>query len=342
MPRPGRGGTDTDRNKRSLSYRTSTRLEISNLIQHPTYGNILREYGQIQSGYWTDPDIQSLSSDARLLGAYLLTGPHSNGLGCFRLPNGYVEEDLGWSPERVGKGFGELFEIGFSTRCGITGFVLIPKFIRWNPISNGNVAKARRKEFNLVPKKASIYSDLCLSLLEHGKYFGEQFETLLQTLAKPYTKQDPDPDPTQNLPRKDPEPENNKGSAVAKNPPSTPKNALSTETWSAYSQAYDGRYGVEPVRNAKVNGQLSQLVKRLGGDMAPVVAAFYLTHNNSYYIRQGHSVDCLLADAEKLHTECVTGNAITGVKARQLERTNNNLDVVNELIAEARQQGAPQ
>lgn len=144
----------------------------------------MREYGQIQCSFWSDTDIQALSDQAKLLAAYLLTGPHSNGIGCYRLPDGYVQADFGWTSETVSKGFAELFQIGFCKRCERTDFVLIPKFLKWNPVANANVAKARQKEYESVSKKSSIYNELSASLLRFGNHWANPFETLLKGLAK--------------------------------------------------------------------------------------------------------------------------------------------------------------
>jgi hypothetical protein len=158
----------------------------------------VREYGQIQSSFWTHPDIQTLCDQGKLLATYLLTGPHSNGLGCFRVPNGYLSGDLGWDQKTISKGFAELFEIGFAMRCEQSSYVLIPKYLHWNPIANANVAKAREKEFAQIPKTISIYSELCKSILDYGNYLDNRFETVLER----YTKQDPtqtQPNPTQDI-----------------------------------------------------------------------------------------------------------------------------------------------
>jgi hypothetical protein len=109
--------------------------------------------------------------------------------------------------------------------------------------------------------------------------------------------------------------------------------AACRETWKSYSTAYFDRYGTEPVRNAKVNGQVKQFVQRIGFVESPHVSAFFLTHNNAYYAGRMHSVDCLLADAEKLRTEWATGNAITQTKARQMDKTQSNKDAVGEALA---------
>lgn len=111
------------------------------------------------------------------------------------------------------------------------------------------------------------------------------------------------------------------------------KKQANAETWKAYSDAFFARYETEPVRNAKVNGQIAQLVARLGADEAPQVARFYLGHNDAYYVRKAHSIDCLLADAEKLRMEWATNRRITGAKAKQVESTQANVDSMNEALA---------
>ncbi len=111
--------------------------------------------------------------------------------------------------------------------------------------------------------------------------------------------------------------------------------APTVDTWNSYSAAYFQRYGVEPVRNAKVNGQLSKFLQRIPKDEAPEVAAYFLHHNNSYYIRCGHSVDCLLKDAEKLRTEWVTNSQITQTHANQTDKTQANFSVFDKLKGEA-------
>lgn len=102
-------------------------------------------------------------------------------------------------------------------------------------------------------------------------------------------------------------------------------NPLNVATWNAYASAYHDRYGVEPVRNATVNGQIANFVKRIG-ENAPHVAAHYVTGNSSFYLTKGHGVGPMLADAEKLHTEWATGRRVTQSAARQADRSQSNLD----------------
>ena len=71
--------------------------------------------------------------------------------------------------------------------------------------------------------------------------------------------------------------------------------------WTAYSAAYRERYGVDPVRNGTINGQLAHLVRRLG-DETPDVARYYLDLEDGLYRREGHSVGMLLKHCEHLRT----------------------------------------
>lgn len=144
----------------------------------------MREYGQIQCSFWTDPDIQQLSDGAIRLAAYLLTGPHSNALGCYRLPSMYLMADFNWTAEQAEEHFQELEAIGFCQRCEATGFVLLPKFLRWNPIVNGNIATARAKDFDAIPTRSAIHNDLCRALLTYGNHFSDGFKRRLEALLK--------------------------------------------------------------------------------------------------------------------------------------------------------------
>jgi len=162
----------------------------------------MREYGQIQCAFWTNPQTQDLSAEGKLLACYLLTGPHSNGIGCYRLPVGYVTADLGWANETVSKTLSELSENGFAYRCERTGFVWIPGFLRWNPVSNGNVATARVKEFEQTPGSFGFMEGLVADLLAYGCHWKEPFRNRLETLCEGFGKQEPtrtrpEPDPTQ-------------------------------------------------------------------------------------------------------------------------------------------------
>ncbi|WP_152038175.1 hypothetical protein [Paraburkholderia hospita] len=109
-------------------------------------------------------------------------------------------------------------------------------------------------------------------------------------------------------------------------------------TWAAYSEAYAARYGVEPIRNATVNSQMANFVKRVGMVEAPAIARFYVSHSNRFYVQHMHFVGSMLADAEKLRTEWVTQRQMTSTEAAQADRTAANFNAMAPLFAEARAQ----
>jgi sucrose-6-phosphate hydrolase SacC (GH32 family) len=165
----------------------------------------MREYGQIQCAFWQSQDAQQWTDAGKLLAAYLMTGPHSNGLGCYRCPDGYVMADLGWTQERVSEGFAELSRRGFAYR--FEGVVFIPGFLRWNKVANGNVAAARMAEFEALPK-GEAKARVAGAILNYVKHLGNDYRTVLQTVAETVTETVPptvtqtEPNPTQ--PRENP------------------------------------------------------------------------------------------------------------------------------------------
>lgn len=109
--------------------------------------------------------------------------------------------------------------------------------------------------------------------------------------------------------------------------------------WSAYAAAYQLRYGTHPVRNSKVNGQVRDLLKRLGAEEAPAVAAYFVGINDAYLIRNCHDLGSLLARAESYRTQWATDRQMNGATARQLERTQANLNAAKEAAESIREEG---
>lgn len=110
-------------------------------------------------------------------------------------------------------------------------------------------------------------------------------------------------------------------------------------TWAAYSGAYAIRYGVAPLRNAKVNAAIKGFVQRIGHDESPAVAAYYVSNvNDAFVVRNMHDTGLLLKQAEGYRTQWATGRSVTATAARQADQTAANMSVVEEakLIARAR------
>lgn len=116
--------------------------------------------------------MRRVSDDARLLALYLLTGQHTNMIGCFRLPDGYVSEDLAWTPERVSKGFDELSANGFATRDSSSKWVLIRNFLTWNSVENPNQGIAALRLFDQVPDTSTVKPELARVLASAISHIG--------------------------------------------------------------------------------------------------------------------------------------------------------------------------
>jgi len=104
--------------------------------------------------------------------------------------------------------------------------------------------------------------------------------------------------------------------------------------WESYAAAYLRRYGTEPVRNAKSNALCCQLVDRLGAAEAPLVADYYPSSNNGYYAARGHTLSCLVADAEKIRTEWATGKTIYQREAHEQDRLGATGEMWREIMEE--------
>lgn len=118
--------------------------------------------------------------------------------------------------------------------------------------------------------------------------------------------------------------DSNSGSVGVTDPPPEapgPDRELSRSIWKAYSDSYFTRYGTEPVRNAKVNGQVAQLAKRLGSE-APDVVRFYLGHNKSFYVSKLHDIGICLSDAEALRTQWATDTKVTSTAAGHADKSD--------------------
>ncbi|HHK3745715.1 TPA: helix-turn-helix domain-containing protein, partial [Pseudomonas aeruginosa] len=78
--------------------------------------------------------------------------------------------------------------------------------------------------------------------------------------------------------------------------------------WAAYRAAYEARWSVQPVRNAKVNSQVKQLVAALGGE-APAVAAFFVGLDDKFLVDSCHEFGLLLAKAGAYRTKWATAGS---------------------------------
>lgn len=149
----------------------------------------MRDYGKVYTAFWTSEDVRAMTEDERTLALYLLTCPHGNMLGCFRLPDAYAAEDLAWQVERVSKGFAELSSKGYAYRCERSAWVVISRYLKWNQLENPNVGKAAGKMFEALTAPHEIKVLLVKALRDFSPAFPrailEKFESLSKAFRTP-------------------------------------------------------------------------------------------------------------------------------------------------------------
>ena len=134
-----------------------------------------RSYNIVRPGFWAWAKGKELSASARELALYCLTSPHTNGIGCFRLPIAYIAEDLGTVPATVRETVSELSKIGFLHHDDSTGWVFIPGFLDHNPIANINVGKSLMPFVEAVPRKAPFYRAFLDAIERSAERFPDGF-----------------------------------------------------------------------------------------------------------------------------------------------------------------------
>lgn len=140
----------------------------------------MREYGQIQTAFWTHHKIKSLPMGAKILAVYLLSSRHTTSLGCFYLPTLYIRSDLNMSEDETAQALKDLEAAKFAYYDHDLEWILIRDFLEWNRIANQSVAKYVAREFEAVPAAFAHWGHLVQALEDHGRHMPHGFDTVLQ------------------------------------------------------------------------------------------------------------------------------------------------------------------
>lgn len=187
-----------------------------------------RDYGRVSIKFWNSADIRSLSDQGKLLASYLITGPHSNIIGAYLLPDAYVADDLGWTATTVSKVFAELFRNGFAVRFKDGRHICVCKFLEHNKIENPNVAKAAIKQFEQLPYDPAL-KHVLNGLELYEKQFPNGLERVRERLGKPFRNMEPNRTDTE--PEPEPKPIGTSADADA--------SALALEAYNLEAEKHD-------------------------------------------------------------------------------------------------------
>ncbi len=159
-------------------------------------------YGKVYEEYWDGEKIAALSDRAALLGLFLITGPHRNAIGCFRIGTGAISDIPrfgAWGIEGVCEALSDMSRTGFIVRDDTSGWTLIVNALRKDPIRSAKVAIHALMLANRVPKNTNVYKGLT-ELLE--LQLGDFSDTLSDREGWPMA----DPIDTPSIPLRSPSP----------------------------------------------------------------------------------------------------------------------------------------
>jgi len=144
----------------------------------------MNRYTQIHSQIWFDEKIQALDDDCKLLFIYLLTSPHSNMIGYYRLPKEYTAVDLKWDIKRTIIAFEKLSAAQLIKYDNQSNVVLILNFLKYNPIQGENQAKGAVKQAQDIPK-SPLLLDFFECIKKYVPDYSSLFEPLLDGIRNP-------------------------------------------------------------------------------------------------------------------------------------------------------------
>lgn len=142
----------------------------------------MNRYSQIYSQIWFDGKYTSLSDTAKLMFLYVLTSPHGNMIGYYRLPVAYAACDLGWDKKDVISALDELTVAGMISYDDKANVVLIKNFLKYNPIQNESQAKGAAKLLDDVPASPLI-EEFARCIEQHASEYADMFEMAMNHIA---------------------------------------------------------------------------------------------------------------------------------------------------------------
>jgi len=120
-------------------------------------------YGKIYCDTWEDEKIEPLSDRALLLWLFILSGPHRNAIGCFRLGVGTISDAQRfsqWDVDQIRSALNEIEAAGLITRDSKTGWTLVNNLLKRDPVRGPKVAVHALGLLTKIPKASPVFEPL--------------------------------------------------------------------------------------------------------------------------------------------------------------------------------------
>lgn len=320
-------------------------------------------YRRIAVRMWGDQKFQELSPIppcGQGLWIYLICGPYTGIIpGLLKAGRAALAESLNWPLDAFDHAYREAFHHGMVKADWQAQLVWLPNSIKYNLPVSVNVIKSWVHAWDLLPEcilKLDAYSVLKSNVYRVGEPFGKAFDKFIvmpkpkpsvmprqMSIGLPSGIQEQDAGAGAGSTSGTDKTEDQKRSGgPAGHPADVDANAKKKEeprtnlAWNAYAAAFKKRYGVEPIRNASVNGMLANFVGRIPATDAPAVAEFYLSTERKIYVDAKHCVDLLLRDCESIYADQRSQVKRTTVDAKKHTEVSNRQAIASENAARAR------
>jgi hypothetical protein len=164
-----------------------------------------RDFGKVRTAFWSDDKVIAWPERLKFVALYLLTSPHTNAIGCFRVPAQYIAADTGLTVGQVNETLDALVTEGFIARCAKTSFVWLRNYLEHNGIENGKVGTHCIRLAKALPLSLPFLKEFEAALkaalaLINTEWIGLGYP--IDTLSEPNRTPEPEPEP---LPEPEPE-----------------------------------------------------------------------------------------------------------------------------------------
>jgi hypothetical protein len=144
----------------------------------------MARYYPVSPLFWSDSKVVGWLDEEKVLALYLLTSPHRNLEGLYRLPLAYVGADLGWTTAEADSHLDSLRRSGFVDYDEQAGVVFLPKALKYHQPSTKPQIQGAINALQAVPD-TWLYDPF----LEAAQLYAPRlYEALAEPLSQPLTE----------------------------------------------------------------------------------------------------------------------------------------------------------